>query len=175
MPQRRRRSSVYSRSNPGLPHQSSSRVQIHFVASLTSCSSPPAASGPTTSGQVPNQPTSAPTHTSIPVKHQRPFSSGPKGYTTWYTTSSNQPISSPPATLPAAAGILYLHTDLNKGTNQIWLCNINCNWTDVTAKGNVTHPSIPDRILLLRSDGIPSWLTSANHAAVQSRKVRSGR
>ena len=115
------------------------------------------------------------TTVSIPVRHQRPFISGPKGSTIWYTTASNQPISSPPNSLPASSGILYIHTDLSTKANQVWLCNINARWTDITTMDNVKHPSITDRVLLLRSDGIPSWLTSTNYATVQSRKEKAGR
>ena len=141
---------------------------------------PPAAtsSGPTTPERIVERvpDTLAPETTiSIPVRHQRPFVSGPKGSTVWYTTMSNQPISSPPASLPASSGILYIHTDLATNTNQVWLCNINARWTDITSTGNIKHPSITDRVLLLRSDGIPSWLTSTNYATVQSRKERVGR
>ncbi|KAF9642154.1 hypothetical protein BDM02DRAFT_3193802, partial [Thelephora ganbajun] len=132
----------------------------------TQGSNPPVTSGPTAN---------ALTSISVPVKHQRPFTSGPKGYTVWYATALGQPISSPPASLPATAGILYIHTDLSTDTKQVWLCNINCNWADITNTENVKHPSITDRILLLRSDGIPSWLTGANYAVVQSWRDRSGR
>lgn len=145
------------------------------VLPLTSSSSLPAMSGPTTSGPRLGQPTPALTSVSIPIKHQRPFTSGSKGYTIWYTTTSSQPLSSPPSSLPVTAGTLYIHTDLSMDTKQVWLCNINCNWTDITTMENVKHPSITDRILLLRSDGIPSWLTSANHGTILSRRDKSGR
>ncbi|KAF9787391.1 hypothetical protein BJ322DRAFT_1019815 [Thelephora terrestris] len=125
---------------------------------------------PVTSGPV-----GAPTPISIPVKHQRPFTSGLKGHTIWYTTESSLPLSSPPPSLPAISGTLYIHTDLSKDTKQTWLCNISCNWIEITTMENVKHPSIADRFLLLRSDGIPSWVTGANHAAIQSRKEKSGR
>lgn len=39
---------------------------------------------------------------------------------------------------------------------------------------NVKHPTISDRILLVRSDGIPSWLTKVGYTAVQGRKERAG-
>ena len=135
---------------------------------------PPAAtSGPTANEPIPD--TSAPETTiSIPVRHQRPFVSGPKGSTVWYTTASNQPISLPPASLPTSSGILYIHTNLTTNTNQVWLCNINARWTDIGTTENVKHPSITDRILFFRSDGIPSWLTSTNYATIQSRKERAG-
>lgn len=71
--------------------------------------------------------------------------------------------------------MLYIHTDLSDGTKQVWLCNINRNWADITTMENVKHPSIADRVFLLRSDGIPSWLTAVSYAAIQSRKDMSGR
>ena len=155
--------------------QCASEVYLREIPSLTSISSPPAASGPTSGPQsIGEPPASTLPPAPVPVKHQRPFVSGPKGSTVWYTTASTKALSSPPASLPVTAGILYIHTDVTRGTNQVWLCNINCKWTDVTIMENVKHPSITDRILLLRSDGIPSWLTGANYAAIQSRKERSG-
>ena len=139
---------------------------------------PVGTSGPTTSEPIDQRAsdTLAPeTIAPIPIRHQRPFVSGPKGSTVWYTTASNQPISSPPASLPASSGILYIHTNLATKTNQVWLCSINARWIDITTMDSIRHPSVTDRILLLRSDGIPSWLTSTNHATVQSRKERAGR
>lgn len=179
IPQRRRRSLVHSNSSCRLMEfedQSASEVIfLPRLAPLTSSYSPPAASGPTTSEPGLGRPANTLAPVSILVKHQRPFTSGPKGYTIWYTTASSQPLSSPPASLPVTAGILYIHTNLSKDTKQIWLCNINRSWVDITAVDNAKHPSITDRILLLRSDGIPSWLTGANYAVIQSRKDRSGR
>jgi hypothetical protein len=133
-------------------------------------------SSPSTTGGPPipeHQPTSAPTPISVPVRHQRPFVSGPKGHTVWYATTSSLSLSSPPASLPATAGILYIHTNLSKDTKQVWLCNISRDWANITNVENVKHPSIADRFLLLRSDGIPSWLTGGNYAAIQSRREKS--
>ena len=71
--------------------------------------------------------------------------------------------------------MLYIHADLSKGVKQVWLCDINRNWVEITTMENVKHPSIAGRVFLLRSDGIPSWLTAVSYAAVQSRKEMSGR
>jgi hypothetical protein len=142
------------------------------VLPLKSSPSPPATSGPTISEP---RPTASLTPIPVPVKHQRPFTSGPKGCTVWYTTALSTPLSSPPASLPATAGVLYIHTNLSTDTKQVWLCNISCNWTDITSAENVKHPSIADRFFLLRSDGIPSWLSGANYAVIQSRREKSGR
>lgn len=64
--------------------------------------------------------------------------------------------------------------DLSKDTKQVWLCNISCNWTNITTVDNMKHPLIADRFLLLRSNGIPSWLTGSNYSTVQSRRDKSG-
>ena len=139
---------------------------------LTSSSSLPGASGPTTPESIKASPAD---NIPVPVKNQRPFTSGPKGYTVWYISTSTQPLSSPPSSLPATAGVLYIHVDLSKNTKQVWLCDIGCNWTDITTMETVKHPSIADRILLLRSDGIPSWLTSTGYGAIQSRRNKHQR
>ena len=108
----------------------------------------------------------------VPIKHQRPFSSGPRGYTIWYSTESSESIPSPSSDLPTSAGILYLHKNLARGATQIWLCDIRRNWIDITNAQGVKHPSMADRILLLRSDGLPSWLTAASYAATQARREK---
>ncbi|KAF9781585.1 hypothetical protein BJ322DRAFT_1111510 [Thelephora terrestris] len=136
----------------------------------------PPESGPHTGTIV--QPTpatvipSTPTGSSVPIRSQRAFSSGSRGYTTWYSTESNDFITSPPSTLPTSAGILYLHKNLTCGTTQVWLCDIRRSWINITDAEGVKHPSLADRILLLRSDGLPSWLTATNYAAVQARKEK---
>ena len=154
------------------------------IQSLTRDPSPsnhlPPASGPTVEPIVPATSTpsiSVPTHStstvsSVPTRYQRPFSSGPRGHTVWYSTESNEPLVSPSSDLPTSAGILYTHKNLTSGATQVWMCDIRRNWIDITIAQGVKHPSLTDRILLLRSDGLPSWLTSANYAAVQARKER---
>ncbi|KAF9783287.1 hypothetical protein BJ322DRAFT_1110170 [Thelephora terrestris] len=149
-----------------------SSFKHRLPADTSQRSNPPATSGPTISEP---RPTASLTPIPVPVKHQRPFTSGPKGCTVWYTTALSTPLSSPPASLPATAGVLYIHTNLSTDTKQVWLCNISCNWTDITSAENVKHPSIADRFFLLRSDGIPSWLSGANYAVIQSRREKSGR
>ena len=123
------------------------------------------------------QPTSAPVPSTsatslVPSRYQRPFSSGPKGYTVWYSTESNESIPFPPSDLPTSAGILYIHKNLTKNATQIWMCDIRRNWADITNAQGVRHPALSDRIFLLRSNGLPSWLTTASYAAIQARKGR---
>jgi len=142
--------------------------------SLTSGRRPPTTTGPTISQPISERPTNA-LSVPVPVKHQRPFTSGPKGYTIWYSSASDQSLSAPPASLPATAGTLYIHTSRNDNGKQVWLCNANHGWANITTIDNVKHPSLTDRFLLLRSDGIPSWLTGTNYAVVQSRKEKPGR
>ena len=150
-------------------------MRLRFFSSFSPLTSSPSHSTTDQPNIHGPQPTDALASLPIPVKQHRPFASGPKGQTVWYSTASRLPLSSPPASLPATAGILYIHTDLCRDTKQVWLCNISCNWTDVTTLKSVKHPSIADRFLLLRSDGIPSWLTGANYSAIQSRREKSGR
>ena len=107
----------------------------------------------------------------MPLKQQRAFTSGPRGFTIWYSTQSPQSLSAPPSGLQVSAGMLYVHTDTTLGSHRAWLCDTNGKWTNATDVDNVKHPTIPDRFLLVRSDGIPSWLTKVDYAAVQARKA----
>jgi hypothetical protein len=70
--------------------------------------------------------------------------------------------------------MLYVHTNIVAKAHHAWLCDTNGKWINVTNMDNVKHPAILDRFLLVRSDGIPSWLTKAGYTAVQARRERAG-
>jgi len=111
----------------------------------------------------------------MPLKQQRPFASGPRGFTTWYSTESTQSISAPPVGLQASAGMLYVHTNTTLKLHHAWMCDTHGKWITVTGVDNLKHPTISDRFLLVRSDGIPSWLTKVDYTVVQARRERAGR
>ena len=110
----------------------------------------------------------------IPFKHDRPFSSGARGTTTWYSTESLGEASSPPSGLRVEAGELYIHKNLSSGSFQIWLYGVDGHWRRVSVDGSkVLHPIHSERSLNLRADGTPSWINSVRFATVHLRKDRS--
>ena len=151
--------------------------------SLTSVlSALPAPGGPTDVQPITNSTSAIPVTSPgpavpplMPLKQQRAFTSGPRGFTTWYSTQSPQSLSTPPLGLQGSAGVLYVHTDTSLKLHQAWLCDTHGKWITVTGVDNVKHPTISDRFLLVRSDGIPSWLTRVDHVAIQTRRERAGK
>ena len=127
-----------------------------------------------TSAAPPTPPSTAVAPPLMPLKQQRSFTSGPRGFTVWYSTESSESLPAPPLGLQVSAGMLYVHTNTITKVRHTWLCDTNGKWVNVTNTDNVKHPTISDRFLLVRSDGIPSWLTRAGYAAVQGRKGRAG-
>jgi hypothetical protein len=111
----------------------------------------------------------------MPLKRQRAFTSGPRGFTIWFSTESTESISTPPSGLEVYAGILYIHTNTTLKAHHAWLCDTSGKWISVTGVDDVKHPTISDRFLLVRSDGIPSWLTTVDYGAVQARRERGRR
>lgn len=146
---------------------------------MSTLSVPPASGGPTnanpTTSSAPAQPPGSATPPPMPLKQQRAFTSGPRGFTVWYSTQSSHSLTTPPPGLQASAGMLYAHTDTTLKLHQTWLCDTNGKWIDVTGVDNVKHPTISDRFLLLCSDGIPSWLTKVDYSATQAQRQRATR
>jgi hypothetical protein len=122
-----------------------------------------------------NDGTSVETHLSdlsVPYQmHQCPFTSNSRsGYTIWYFAKSSQNIPSPPMVPQAKTGHLYIH--LNSSTNiyQYWMVGINNQWESIL-KG-LEYPLNHDQVLLVHSNGEPSWITRASTITTQSRKER---
>lgn len=172
---------------PAIRNQETMYVSKVFprVQPLTSTLSvPPVSGGPTNAGPIVNPATPAApappppgpaTPPLMPLKQQCAFTSGLRGSTVWYSTQSSQSLSTPSLGLQASAGMLYVHTDTTLKLHQAWLCDTNGKWGNVTGLDNVKHPTISDRFLLVRSDGIPSWLTKVDHTAIQARRERVAR
>ena len=158
----------------GFPH-------VHPLTSTLSV--PPTSGGPTNAEPTVNPATSAApapppgsaTPPLMPLKQQRAFTSGQRGFTVWYSTQSSYSLTTPPPGLQASAGMLYVHADTTLKLYQAWLCDTNGKWTNVTGVNSVKHPAIPDRFLLIRSDGIPSWLTKVDYTTIQARRERATR
>jgi hypothetical protein len=79
------------------------------------------------------------------------------GKTTWYFAKSNTNTSSPPAVPQAKTGHLYVHLDCSTHTHQYWMFGANNEWQSVS-KGS-EHPLNHDRVLSIRGNGEPSWVT----------------
>jgi len=109
----------------------------------------------------------------VPFKHERPFSSGHRGATIWYTTQSFSDVSAPPDGMPEAAGDLYIHRNLSTSAQQIWMFGRDARWTVVPHDTKVNHPTVVDRVLSIRSDGSPNWVTAAAFTNVQCRRART--
>lgn len=108
----------------------------------------------------------------VPFKHERPFSSGHRGVTTWYTTQSHSDALGPPSGIPEVAGNLYIHRNISTSTDQVWLFSREARWTVIPSGMKINHPTVVDRVLNIRSDGSPNWVTNAGFTNVQGRKAR---
>ena len=105
---------------------------------------------------------------------QRSFTSNSgSGYTIWYFAKSNQSIPSPPVVPQAKTGHLYVHLNSSTDTYQYWMLGISNQWESVS-KGS-EYPLNHDRVLSIRSNGEPSWITRASTTTTQSRKERETR
>ena len=103
--------------------------------------------------------------------HQRSFSSNSgSGYTVWYIGRSNTSISSPPTVSQPKTADLYVHLNLSAKVYQYWILGINNQWENVS-KG-AEHPLNHDRVLSIRANGEPSWVTRASTSTIQTRKER---
>lgn len=109
----------------------------------------------------------------VPIKQDRPFPSGSPGVTTWYSSHSLDAIDSPPSDLNPNVGDLYIHTDRAEDFHYIWLFGLDVGWSKVTVSDKVYHPVIADRVLSLRANGTPSWITAASYTTIRGRKEKA--
>ncbi|KAF9793088.1 hypothetical protein BJ322DRAFT_1103524 [Thelephora terrestris] len=128
---------------------------------------------PSTSAAASSFPT-APTPSNLtPFKQQRTFSSGSPGVTTWYTTSTASDIASPPRDIAPAIGDLYVHHNRLTDIYHVWLWEIDHKWKCVTDMEKVYHPAIDDRVLSMRANGTPNWITAASFTTIRGRKGKA--
>ena len=95
------------------------------------------------------------------------------GKTTWYFAKSNTNVSSPPVVPHAETGHLYVHLNCSTHTHQYWMFGANNEWQRVL-KGS-EYPLNHDRVLSIRSNGEPSWVTRASISTTQGRKEMENR
>ena len=117
-------------------------------------------------------PTSAPSRLAL-YKQQRAFSSSSPGVTTWYTTSTAYDIASPPEGVAPVIGDLYIHHNRVTDIYHVWLWGADQQWKSVTGMERVYHPAIDDRVLSMRANGTPNWITTASFTTIRGRKVKA--
>ena len=136
---------------------------------------------PRSSPQAPDQlPIAPPTvHTPPPSSHvspykqERPFASGSPGVTSWYTSHSYDDIPAPGPGLNPTVGELYVHTNRATDYHEVWLFDMSRSWKRVTEVVKVYHPVIADRVLSIRANGTPSWITAASYMTIRGRKEKA--
>lgn len=116
------------------------------------------------------------------LRHVRMFqSSNTPGETVWYESSDNAPLVHPDAAINPNVGDLYLHKDRMTGNFQLWISTVEGRWNGIAAEYDqkylpdriimgVPHPKFNDRLLKLRANGEPSWVTRQTLATLKSRK-----
>jgi hypothetical protein len=141
-------------------------VQCRPVVTVPSTSAPV----PSISAVISSTPSISVQSNLTPFKQQRAFSSGSPGVTTWYTTSSPYDIVSPPGDLVPAIGDLYVHHNRVTDIYHVWLWAMDRQWKCVTEMEKVYHPAIDDRVLSMRANGTPNWITAASFTTIRGRK-----
>ena len=132
---------------------------------------------PSGASHTPNTTDSAPTAddtpTPTPFKQERQFCSGSPGNTVWYTTSSVNDVGSPPPGLNPEVGELYVHHNRVTDIHHVWLYEIDRQWKCVTKEKKVYHPAVEDRVLSMRNNGTPNWITTASFTTMRGRRGKS--
>jgi hypothetical protein len=108
-----------------------------------------------------------------PYKQERPFASGSPGTTIWFTSSSYDDIPAPGPGLDPKVGDLYVHTNRATDRYDVWLFDLSRSWKSVTNVVKVYHPVIADRVLSIRANGTPSWITAASYMTIRGRKEKA--
>ncbi|KAI9444325.1 hypothetical protein H4582DRAFT_2053993 [Lactarius indigo] len=102
---------------------------------------------------------------------QRPFSSNSgSGYTTWYLGRSSCSVLMPPTVPQAKTGHLYVHRDTSRNAFLYWILTTANRWERVSS--GAEHPLNHDRVLAIRANGEPSWVTRASTITTKTRKEK---
>ena len=147
-------------------------IRASALTSILSVLPPPG--GPANNSVVPLslQGTTLNPPATVPVKQRRQFSCGSSAYTTWYSTASAQDLASPPQQVVPAVGELYIHHNRLEDKHQIWLYGLDSVWKCVTGVEKVYHPTIDDRVLSVRANGTPNWITAASYTTIRGRRCK---
>ncbi|KAF9646725.1 hypothetical protein BDM02DRAFT_3254809 [Thelephora ganbajun] len=118
--------------------------------------------------------TQATRHSSVsPIKQERQFPSGSPGVTTWYSSHSLSVLHGPPSNLGPNVGDLYMHNNHAEASHQIWLFGLDHSWMRVDIANKVYHPIITNRVLSMRANGTPSWITAASYTTIKGHKEKA--
>ncbi|PBK87384.1 hypothetical protein ARMGADRAFT_1034938 [Armillaria gallica] len=96
-----------------------------------------------------------------------------KGRTVWYTSELPTDIAyPPPISTTLALGDLYVHKNTSQSIAQIWLWK--GEWSLAAFDTRVPHPNpiYTDRLLRLRQDGSPSWVSSATVGKYETQRAK---
>ncbi|KAH9021393.1 hypothetical protein EDB85DRAFT_2278460 [Lactarius pseudohatsudake] len=106
--------------------------------------------------------------------YQRPFSSSSgSGYTIWYSSWSDSSIQSPPMISQSKTGHLYVHFDALTKTYQYWMLSVGGQWESVSR--NAECPLNHNRVLSIRGNGEPSWVTRATINTSETRREKGAK
>jgi len=134
------------------------------------CTSAPASTTLSPSSVPRSKPTDSNTGASYQM-HQRSFSSNSgSGFTIWYFGKSNSSILMPPTVPQAKTGHLYVHLDTSRNVFLYWMLSIVNQWERISSgvESSLNH----DRILAIRANGEPSWITCASTVTTKTRKEK---
>lgn len=116
------------------------------------------------------------------TRFQRQFlSSGASGSTVWYTSSDAFPLHQPPPQIVVSPGNIYIHTDTSTNDRQMWISLSAGSWESIPVEYDrsylpdrvvmaARHPLFSDRVLKIRANGEPSWVTRQTCVTLKSRK-----
>jgi hypothetical protein len=137
------------------------------------CTSTPTSTSLSPSGMPRSEPIDT-TAEPLYQMRQRSFSSNSgSGHTIWYFGKSNSSILMPPTIPQAKTGHLYLHLDTARNVSSYWMLSIANQWDRVSL--GVESPLNHDRVLAIRANGEPSWITRASTITTRTRKEKEFR
>ena len=116
------------------------------------------------------EPTDTNAGTSYQMRQQSFSSNSGSGYTVWYFGKSNLSILMPPTIPQAKTGHLYVHLDTSRNVFLYWMLSTANQWEHVSS--GAESPLKHDRVLAIRANGEPSWITRASTATTKTRKEK---
>ena len=84
-------------------------------------------------------------------------------------------IDAPPTVHEPTIGDLYVHTNIGIETRQIWLYQHGGEWQNIDVRRKTYHPNVHCRVLRMRQDGTPNWITAASYVTMKGREEKAAR
>ena len=66
-----------------------------------------------------------------------------------------------------------MHNNRAEASYEVWVCGLDKGWAQVDVADKVYHPIITDRVLSMRANGAPSWITAASYTTIRGRKEKA--